>query len=67
MAKLGTKISEIKVSKKLSVAFLVFTIHIVRGFGFELPPESYDVIMNIAMTYLAGQSFIDAVIAYKVK
>lgn len=58
------KLSEIKVSKKLTVAFVIFTIHFVRGFGFELPPESYEIMMSVAMTYLAGQSFVDSVVAY---
>lgn len=59
------KLSEIKVSKKLVVAFLIFGIHFVRGFGFELPEESYQVMMSVAMMYLGGQSFVDSVLAYK--
>ena len=67
MAKLGTQISDIKVSKKLFVAFVIFAVEIARGFGLELPPESYKTLTSVAMTYLAGQSFVDAVIAYKGK
>lgn len=67
MATLSSKISEIRISKKMTVAFIVFLVEFARGLGLELPPESYDTIMSVAMTYLAGQSFVDAVIAYKGK
>jgi hypothetical protein len=58
---------DIKISKKLTVAILVFAIEFVRGFGLELPPESYQAIQGVAMAYLGGQSLVDSVLAYKGK
>lgn len=54
-------------SKKFTVAFLLIAIEFLKGFGFELPTESSQVIQTIAMSYLGGQSIVDAVIAYKKK
>ena len=55
----------IQVSKKLFVALLVLAIELLRGYGYELPPESYTMIMMVSMTYLGGQSLVDSVLAYK--
>jgi hypothetical protein len=54
-------------SKKFTVAILLIVIEFLRGFGFDLPAESSQVIQTVAMSYLGGQSVVDAVIAFKTK
>lgn len=58
-------LKDIKISKKLTVALIVFAVQFARGFGFELPEESNQVLMSVAMMYLGGQSLVDSVMAYK--
>ena len=54
-------------SKKFTIAVILIAMEFLRGFGFELPAESSQVIQTVAMSYLGGQSVVDAVIAYKKK
>lgn len=56
---------DIKISKKLFVALIIFAVQFARGFGFELPEESNQVLMSVAIMYLGGQSIVDSVMAYK--
>jgi hypothetical protein len=54
-------------SKKFTIAMALIMMEFLRGFGFELPAESSQVIQTVAMSYLGGQSVVDSVIAYKKK
>ena len=47
------------------VALIIFAVQFARGFGFELPEESNQVLMSVAIMYLGGQSIVDSVMAYK--
>jgi len=54
-------------SRKLAVALFVILIEFLKGFGLSLPPESSDVIMNVAIAYLSGQSIIDTAVLFSKK
>jgi len=53
------------ISKKLSVAVLVVLLEFLRANGWL----EFDVTIvdSVALTYLGGQSVVDAVLAYKLK
>jgi len=54
-----------KPSKKMSVALLVIFIEVLRGYGVQLPVESYLAIEAITIAYLSGQSIVDVALAIK--
>ena len=54
-------------SRKLVVALFVILIEFLKGFGLELPAESSQVIMNVAIAYLSGQSIVDTAVKLRKK
>lgn len=55
------------VSRKFIVALGVLIIEVLKGYGLNLPQDSEATINFVAIAYLGGQSFVDAVLAYKTK
>lgn len=54
-------------SRKFFVAVAIFALEFLRPFGLNLPTESEQTLMIVAVAYLGGQSFVDAVQALATK
>ena len=67
MTKTTTKTTNKFLSRKFIVALILILIEVLRGFGLELPESSAGIIQTVAISYISGQSFGDAVVAYKTK
>lgn len=55
------------VSKKLIVAIAYFILILATGFGLDVPESNMQALDAIFLAYLGGQSFVDAVVAYRTK
>lgn len=54
-------------SRKFIVAVAYFALTLATGFGLEIPAANQAALDAVILAYLGGQSFVDAVVAYKAK